>query len=545
MTRAIRLGAALLGAVCALPLGAQTVSTGGAPVSALPDSARNGVFVLDAFEGTLRAGPRLVEVAPDGTLSFVGGDPAFDPQTAVDARVFAIEAAGDRVVVGLGFSDVTSDADEPPETAAGFAVSDDGGATWTYRFPALDTSSDSVLAIGVNTLEAIPASVPQFAAPLDLGMTAGGDTIYVAGRFAGLRRSVDGGATWSRVVLPPDSLLAFDPRLPTDFVYSPDLRQPLGFVDGDRERPIFPFASTNWVSFSVLVDEAGTVWAGSAGGLNRSVRLEGTDDLGWIRYVDAPLGNRPVGNLIYTLETQPREGRDAVWAVCWNSGEQATTAEEEFGVVVWRGDDADGAAQFETVLLGVRAWDLAFDEARAYVASDDGLHISDDDGATWRIVRTFRDVAGQPFPIRIGGAAGVRAVATTPGILWVGTTDGLLRSRDAGRTWELFRANVTPADPQAEGRDVEVYAYPNPFDPRRGDVRIRLDLAAASDVTVRLFDVGMNLVRTIEAPGRPAGPTEVAWDGLSDGGLRVANGAYVYVVEAEGRARSGRILVLQ
>ena len=36
-----------------------------------------------------------------------------------------------------------------------------------------------------------------------------------------------------------------------------------------------------------------------------------------------------------------------------------------------------------------------------------------------------------------------------------------------------------------------------------------LDLAAASDVTVRLFDVGMNLVRTIEAPGRPAGPTEI------------------------------------
>ena len=105
---------------------------------------------------------------------------------------------------------------------------------------------------------------------------------------------------------------------------------------------------------------------------------------------------------------------------------------------------------------------------------------------------------------------------------------------------------MTPASaPEADGRDVEVYAYPNPFNPRDGDVRIRLDLASASDVTVRVFDFGMNLVRTLEAPGRPAGPTEVAWDGLSEGGLRVANGAYVYVVEAEGQTRSGRILVLQ
>jgi hypothetical protein len=130
-------------------------------------------------------------------------------------------------------------------------------------------------------------------------------------------------------------------------------------------------------------------------------------------------------------------------------------------------------------------------------------------------------------------------------VLWVGTTAGLLKSTDGGTSWSLFRASVAPQTDAEDGRSVEVYAYPNPYAPSAGDLRIRLDLAAASDVTVRIFDVAMTLMREIEAPGRPSGPNEVFWDGRTDGGLRVANGAYIYVVEAEGRQRSGRILVLQ
>ncbi len=537
-------GLLLLLAVLAAPLAAQTtVQTDRGPVTALPTGARNGVYVLDAEGGTLRAGPRLVEIAPDGRVSFPGDAPAFDPGTAVDARVYTVDARGQTVVVGLGFADVTADADEPPATAAGFAVSTDGGASYTFRFPALDQSRDSTVQYGVSTLAAIPATVPQGAAPLDVALTADADTIYAASLFAGLRRSTDGGATWTRVVLPPDSLFVLDPRQPQSFVYSPDLRQPLGFVDGDPQRPVFPFASTNFVAYSVLVDEAGTVWAGTLGGLNRSVRVDGSDDLAWIRYIDTPVGMGLVGNLVYALEARPNPGgRDDVWAACWNSGEDDSASEEENGVTVWRGDDAEGRPILETVLLGVRVNDLAFDDERAYAAAADGLYVSEDDGASWRVIRTFLAPDGRPLPL---DGVGTNAVATTPGTVWVGVADGLLQSTDGARTWRLFRANVAPGADGEGSRPVEVYAYPNPFAPSDGAVRIRLDLASASDITVRVFDYAMNLVRTVEAPSRPAGPNEVAWDGLSDGGLRVANGAYIYVVEAGGQRSSGRILVLQ
>ena len=534
----LAMGAVLAASGAAQTVETQTVETGEGVVRSLPAGALNGVAVLDADGGTLRAGPRLVEVAPGGAVSFPGAADVFDPQTAVDARAYAIDARGATVVVGLGFSDVTADADQPPATAAGFAVSRDGGRSYTYRFAPLDQSRDSTVTYGVSALRAFPATVPQGSAPLDLALTAGADTVYSANLLAGLRRSTDGGATWTPVVTPPDSLLVLDPRETYGFVYTPDLRQPLGFVGGDPDRPVFPQAATNFVAYSVLVDEAGTVWAGMLGGLNRSVRLPGVADPAWLRYIDQPVGTSIPGNLVYALEAQPRPGRDHVWAACWVP--EDGDGEQEFGVSVWRGDDADGFAVFETVLLGVRVYDLAFDETRAYAASDDGLYVSGDDGASWRVVRAFRAADGRPLPL--DGPA-TRAVATTPGAVWVGTPGGLLKSTDGARTWELFRASVAPA---ADERAVEVYAYPNPYNPRRdGRLRVRLDLEAPADVTVRIFDVGMNLVRTLEAAGRPAGANEVAWDGQSDGGLRVANGTYVYTVDAGGRRLSGRILVIQ
>ncbi|MEM0963783.1 MAG: FlgD immunoglobulin-like domain containing protein [Bacteroidota bacterium] len=546
----------LLAALLAGAASGQTLDSGSGTVRLLPQGALNGFAVLDAQGDVLRAGPRLIEIR--GTqLSIPALDPAnasaFDPQTAVDARAFTIDAQGDVVVVGLGFNDVTADAEQPPATAAGFALSTDGGQTYAFRFPALDQSRDSTVVYGASTLLAYPATVPQGSAPLDIATTAGGDTLYAATLLAGLRRSTDQGRTWEPVVTPPDSLLVLDPRETYDFPYTPDVRQPLGFIDGDPEQPVFPRFSENFIALSVLVDEEGTVWAGTAGGLNRSVRIDGVEDLAWVRYIDQPIGSSIPSNLVSALEAQPREGRDHIWAACSvASGDAFDPSTQEPGVVVWRGDDAGGRPIFETVLLGVTAEDIAFDEARAYVAASDGLYVSDDDGASWRIVRVFRDAVGNVLPV--GPRA--RAVATTPGVLWVGVSAGpsggrpdpgagLLRSTDGGRTFELFRADVQP-DASGEGdRTVDAYAYPNPFNPRDGRLRVRVDLDAPADVRIRIYDAAMNLVRTLEAPGRQAGPNEIAWDGQTDGGLRVANGPYIYTLEGGSTRASGRILVIQ
>ena len=532
---------ALLCAMSASMASAQTVETGRGPVRLLPLGAGNDVRILNGSTGTLYAGPQLLAVDPDGTVRFPGASPVFDPQTAINTRVFALDARSDTVWVGLGFSDTVIDAEEPPQTAAGFAVSVDGGRSFVYRFPALDEFTDTTVVYGRSVLPAVPTLFPQNAQPIDIAIAAG-DTVYAATVLGGLRRTTNGGRTWTRIVLPPDSLTLLDPRRTYDFPYEPGGLQ--------RADSTFPDAALNFVPTSVLYDEVGTLWVGTLSGLNRSVRVAGEVDPAWVRYLDSPFTNAdgsavgPLSNQVTAIEARPNaDSRDDVWIASVPSGVPGQTEEEEAGVVVWRGDDADGFALFEPVLVGVTVLDLAFDAAQAYAASPDGLYVSADDGASWRVVTTFPAADGRLLPLRAG--ARVSSVATAATGLYVGTVDGLLRSADGGQTWELLRASPEPgADTGRTTPDVDVYAYPNPFTPRRdADVRVRLTLEAPGDVTVRVFDTAMNLVRTVEAPGRPAGANEVSWDGLTDGGLRVSNGAYIYVVSASGRQLSGRLLV--
>ncbi|GAB5533771.1 MAG: FlgD immunoglobulin-like domain containing protein [Rubricoccaceae bacterium] len=521
---------------------AQTVQTGAGTFQKLDDGARNGVFILDADAGRLYAGPQLVVVGPDGRPQLVADDPAFDPRTAVDPRAVAIEAQGDDIWVALAFDDRAFDADEPPLTAAGFAVSEDGGQTWTPRFAPLDETRDTTVTLGANTLRAVPIVDPQGAPTLDIAFTPDGDTVYVASFAGGLRRSTDGGASFTRLVLPPDSLTSLDPRETYAFELAP---QGTFLSSSTLEAPIRSQFGLNFYAQSLLLDETGTLWVGTLFGLNRSSRVEGTNELAWTRYSDGPFGGGPSGNEVIALEAQPVDGaRDPIWIASAVSSDEFSAPDEEDGVVVWRGDDADGGPIFDPVLLGVRVQDFAFGDGVVYAAAGrDGLHISTDDGVTWRSVQVYRDATGAALPIRPD--AGTFAVEVIGATVWVGTPDGLLRSDDGARTWTLFRASPAPGTTGGSTpREVEVYAFPNPYTPRSdGDLRVRFELASPSDVTVRIFDVGMNTIRQLDAFARPQGANEVLWDGRADDGSRVANGAYIYVVTAEGRQLSGSILV--
>jgi len=535
---------ALLAALAVVPAAAQPVFSGGAEFQPLPVGARNGVSNLHAEGGRLYAGPHLVVTDDGATFDFLAADSAFASSAPGQVSVYSLDVEGDVVWVGLGYIDEF--AQDNPQAAAGFAVSTDGGASWVYRFPQLDAPLDTTVVYGVSTLRALPVTAPQQSPPFDLDYDPATGAVWVAGFASGLRRSDDQGRTWERVVLPPDSSDFIRPDIPYDFVYAP-LNQGV--------------QQNGFVAFSVLVDEAGTVWAGTAAGLARSDSADvdaATGDRAWRRYHFDDTALSLPSDFVVSIEEQevgdpafpvgsPENPRNPVWIAAWPADSGG-----DFGLTVWRGDDADGDPVFETVLLpGTQVYDTAFDGPRVYVAGNDGLYVSDDAGATWHTVSTFRDAAGAVLPL---GPTGVFAVAVTDAgtpeaALWAGTSAGLLKSTDGGQTWTVFRVNVPPAgDPDFadEVPEVEAYAYPNPFTPGAdGYCRIRFD--AAGDVgtaRVRVFDFGMRLVRTLEAPAR-GGANEALWDGLSEDGARVANGVYLYVVEAGGAEATGKILVLE
>ncbi len=84
--------------------------------------------------------------------------------------------------------------------------------------------------------------------------------------------------------------------------------------------------------------------------------------------------------------------------------------------------------------------------------------------------------------------------------------------------------------------------YPNPFNP---STAITYSIPAQSQVTVRIFDVEGNIVRTILDTEQPPGRYTVHWNGLNDRGHRVASGTYFCRFTAGKQSLSRKMLLMR
>lgn len=67
--------------------------------------------------------------------------------------------------------------------------------------------------------------------------------------------------------------------------------------------------------------------------------------------------------------------------------------------------------------------------------------------------------------------------------------------------------------------------YPNPFNP---ETTIEFDLATETQVTLRVFDLTGQVVRTLVSESLPAGAYNQLWDGRNEAGMMVGSGVYFY-----------------
>jgi hypothetical protein len=86
-----------------------------------------------------------------------------------------------------------------------------------------------------------------------------------------------------------------------------------------------------------------------------------------------------------------------------------------------------------------------------------------------------------------------------------------------------------------------VYNFPNPFQPDGGGTSfVVTGLTEPARVQVKVYSVSGSLVTRLETTGGP-GQVQLAWDGRDAQGARIANGAYLYQVAAEGLT-SGKVV---
>jgi hypothetical protein len=89
--------------------------------------------------------------------------------------------------------------------------------------------------------------------------------------------------------------------------------------------------------------------------------------------------------------------------------------------------------------------------------------------------------------------------------------------------------------------------YPNPFNP---ETWIPFELAADAEVTIRIYGMAGELVRTLALGGLPVGEyvgrdRAGYWDGANERGERVASGVYVYELAAGGHHALRRMVVMK
>ncbi|MCD6116578.1 type IX secretion system sortase PorU [bacterium] len=84
----------------------------------------------------------------------------------------------------------------------------------------------------------------------------------------------------------------------------------------------------------------------------------------------------------------------------------------------------------------------------------------------------------------------------------------------------------------------DVLPYPNPF---FSTTSITFKLNIEADITIKIFTVDGRMIRKIDSIWAAPGFNMVEWDGLDSAGNQIANGVYLYKLEARAQAQSGEL----
>jgi hypothetical protein len=434
--------------------------------------------------------------------------------------ISAIAIKNDNIWAAIGYT--TKLGDEDVQTGGGLHYSTDHGVTWSFIPQPIDKGTVDTLIYGNNKILALDVTVPQQNITFDITLTK--NTVWIASWAGMLRKSIDTGKTWQRVILPPDNLDQISPTDSLSFDLSPASGR-LGLTENDNHKVFSVYASYDTI-----------IWVGTAGGINKS-----TDGgVSWRKFSHQNQSYPISGNWIIALKEQHYDTLRIIWAAT-----RDTKPEETQGVSYSK----DGGATWATTLLGERAWNIAFNNSGnvVYIATDNGIFRSSDFGESWIRSGSIYD----PSNLQRFVSTECYGVGVKDDTVWYGGSEGIAYTIDSptqpfGSSWHIFRTAE-----QVENNK-KTYSFPNPFSPNNEPVRLHYSLGTANsgikEITIRIFNFAMHPVRTlIQNASRLSGKEyDEIWDGKSDNRSLLANGVYFYRIDIDNQEPLwGKIIVLK
>jgi hypothetical protein len=106
------------------------------------------------------------------------------------------------------------------------------------------------------------------------------------------------------------------------------------------------------------------------------------------------------------------------------------------------------------------------------------------------------------------------------------------------RSSTMTRFTIVLGEADFDLVDAEITPYPNPF---RDDVAFVFRLTRDADVALRVFTVSGRRIFLDDAIAGRAGENVYRWDGRDEGGGLLANGTYLYKLDAAFRNTDGSL----
>ncbi len=157
-----------------------------------------------------------------------------------------------------------------------------------------------------------------------------------------------------------------------------------------------------------------------------------------------------------------------------------------------------------------------------YLATDVGVYASRNRGGSWFALGT-----GMP-------------VQTIFDLTLHSPSRTLVAATHGRGQWKL---NVTGLPTDVAGDAIGGFELSRPVpNPSRGETQLALDLPAAADVQVAIYDVRGRAVRVLRTGALGRGSHPMRWDGLDAAGGRVAAGTYFIRAQSAGTVRTQRIV---